>query len=146
MGSPSANTNECNMADNDSMKKSIAANINNATNYTATADPESDNNASMNDNENNKESDVGKQDSFKTSIIRTEQQETEIPSTTSKKKSNKQLLLSERNLKSSVTPESKTVKQDANDADENEDANKDKDSIKTIKPERKKKKNDSSVP
>merc|ERR1711915_803768 len=63
--SPSANTNECNIADTDSMKKSTVTNINNDT-----ADPGSDNNASMNDNENNKESDVGSQDSFKTRIIR----------------------------------------------------------------------------
>merc|ERR1711915_622745 len=140
--SPSANTNECNIADTDSMKKSTVTNINNATKYIAAADPESDNNASMNDNENNKESDVGNQDSYKTRMIRTEEQETEIPSTTS----NKQLLLSERNLKSAVTPESKTVKQDTYDANENKDANKEKESHKTIKPERKKKKTDSSVP
>merc|ERR1719357_849752 len=75
-------------------------------------------------------------------MIRTEEQKTEIPSTTS----NKQLLMSERNRKSSVTPESKTVKQDTYDANENKDANKEKESLKTIKPERKKKKNDSSVP
>merc|ERR1712083_893866 len=86
--------------------------------------------------------DGGNQVSYKTRMIRTEEQETEIPSTTS----NKQLLLSERNLKSSVTPESKTVKQDTYDANENKDANKDEESLKTIKPERKKKKNDSSVP
>merc|ERR1711915_384807 len=135
--SPIANTNECNIADTDSMKKSTVTNINNATKYIAAAAPESDNNASMNDNENNKESDVGNQDSYKT-----EEQETEIPSTTS----NKQLLMSERNLKSTVTPESKTVKQDTYGANENKDANKEKESLKTIKPERKKKKNDSSVP
>merc|ERR1711915_855415 len=134
--SPSANTNECNIADTDSMKKSTVTNINNATKYIAAADPESDNNASMNDNENNKESDGGNQDSYKTRMIRTEEQETEIPTTTS----NKQLLLSERNLKSAVTPESKTVKQDTYNANENKDGNKEKDSLKTIKPEQKKKK------